>query len=153
LRFKSTIQRGGTIENIYLTNIEMIGVKYPLIVDLNWNPAYSTSKLPAGYNSDSIPEYWKKMLLPVDPKIGTPKFRNIYFNNIKATQAFTCIKVTGVETETIDNFQLKDAHFEGKEAGNISWANDWVLDNFTVKAENNLPLVLDNNKNVNPNYK
>jgi len=153
LRFKSTIQRGGTIENIYLTNIEMIGVKYPLIVDLNWNPAYSTSKLPAGYNQDSIPDYWKKMLLPVDPKIGTPKFRNVYFNNIKATQALTCIKVIGVETETIDNFQFKDAYFEGKEAGNISWANDWVLDNFTVKAENKQPLVLENNKNVKPNYK
>ncbi|MCE5330566.1 MAG: glycoside hydrolase family 28 protein [Bacteroidales bacterium] len=60
LRFKSTVQRGGTIENIYLSDIEMVGVHDPLVVDLNWNPAYSTSKLPDGYNPDSIPEHWKK---------------------------------------------------------------------------------------------
>ena len=148
LRFKSTIQRGGTIENIYLTNIEMIGVNYPFIVDLNWNPAYSSSKLSKDYNPDSIPAYWKKMLLPVDPKIGTPKFRNVYMNNINATQALTCIKVTGIETGTIDNFQFKNSHFEGKQAGSISWANDWVFDNFSVKAANKEQLVLENCKNV-----
>jgi polygalacturonase len=148
LRFKSTIQRGGTIENIYLSNIEMIGVNYPFIVDLNWNPAYSSSVLPKAYKPDSIPTYWRTMLLPVDPKIGTPKFRNVYFNNINSTQAVTCVKVTGIKTGTIDNFQFKNAHFEGKEAGNITWANDWVLDNFGVKAENSGQLVIENCKNV-----
>jgi hypothetical protein len=86
--------------------------------------------------------------LPVDPKIGTPKFRNVYLNNINANKALTCIKVTGIETGTIDNFHFKNSNFEGKQAGNIFWANDWVLDNFNVKAANNEQLELKNCKNV-----
>lgn len=146
LRFKSTIQRGGCIENIYLSNIEMTGVEEPFVVDLNWYPAYSTSKLPAGYNLDSIPVHWKKMLLSVDPKIGTPKFRNVFFTNVNAKDAETCIQVEGIETGTIDNFQFRNVHFQGKKAGSIHWANNWLFDNFSVKSDDNVPIDF---KNVN----
>jgi len=147
LRFKSTIQRGGIIENIYLNNIEMIGVTDKFVVDLNWLPTYSTSKLPKEYNPDSIPSHWKKLLLPVDPKIGTPKFRNIYFTNITSTKASTCIKVEGMETGTIDNFQFKNVHFQGEKAGTINWAKDWVFHNFSVKTDDKTNLNLKNTKN------
>jgi polygalacturonase len=148
LRFKSTIQRGGVIENIYLSNIEMTGVRDPFIVDLNWNPAYSTSLLPKQYNPDSIPVHWKKMLLPVDPKIGTPKFRNIYFENIDVKNASTCMKVTGIETGTIDNFHFKNVHFDGTNAGSITWAKDWTFENFSVNGTDQKELSLKNNINV-----
>ena len=148
LRFKSTIQRGGVIENIYLNNIEMSEVGSPFVVDLNWLPTYSTSVLPKEYNPDSIPSHWKKLLLPVDPKIGTPKFRNIYFTNITSTNANTCIKVEGIETGTIDNFQFKNVHFQGRKAGTIAWANDWVFHNFSIKTDDNNDLHLKNTKNI-----
>ena len=126
----------------------MIGVTDPLIVDLNWLPTYSTSKLPKEYNPDSIPSHWKKLLLPVDPKIGTPKFRNIYFTNITSTNANTCIKVEGIETGTIDNFQFKNVHFQGEKAGTITWANDWIFHNFSVKTNDNNDLHLKNTQNI-----
>ena len=148
LRFKSTVQRGGIIENIYLSNIEMVGVSDPFIVDLNWNPAYSTSLLPKEYNPDSIPVHWKKMLLPVDPKIGTPKFRNISFENITVKNASTCMKVVGIETGTIDNFYFKNVHFDGTNAGSITWAKDWTFENFSIKGVNQKELSLKNNINV-----
>ena len=148
LRFKSTIQRGGVIENIYLNNIEMTEVGSPFVVDLNWLPTYCTSVLPKEYNPDSIPSHWKKLLLPVDPKIGTPKFRNIYFTNITSTNANTCIKVEGIETGTIDNFQFKNVHFQGRKAGTIAWANDWVFHNFSIKTDDNNDLHLKNTKNI-----
>jgi len=148
LRFKSTVQRGGVIENIYLSNIEMTNVRDPFVLDLNWNPAYSTSVLPNEYNPDSIPVHWTKMLMPVDPKDGTPKFKNIYFSNVTATNASTCIKVAGIESGTIDNFQFKNVHLEGKKAGNISWAKDWVFDDFSVKGSEEATLTLKNNENV-----
>lgn len=135
LRFKSTTQRGGVIENIYLSNIEMIGVRNPFIVDLNWNPAYSSSKLPKGYDVNTIPEHWKKMIAEVDPVRGTPKFRNIYFENVTATDAENCIVVAGLEgAGTIDNFSLKNVSLEGRKAGSVRWANDWTIDGLKVKA-------------------
>lgn len=147
LRFKSTCQRGGVIEDIYLCNIEMVGVRDPFVVDLNWHPAYSTSKLPKGYDAKTVPAHWTKMLAPVDLKQGTPKFRNVNFINVTATDASTCIKVAGIESSTIDGFVFKDVNFSGKKAGSISWAKDWKLDGFSVNAEE--ALKLENNVNVN----
>lgn len=146
LRFKSTCQRGGVIEDIYLCNIEMIGVRDPFVVDLNWHPAYSTSKLPKGYDAKKVPAHWTKMLTKVDPKQGTPKFKNINFINVTATRAQTCVKVTGIESSTIDDFTFKNTSFSGENAGNITWAKDWKLDGFSIKADNELKL--EHNENV-----
>lgn len=149
LRFKSTAQRGGVIENVYMYNIEMVGVRDPFVVDLNWNPSYSTSKLPKEYDYNTVPDHWKKMLAPVDPKQGMPKFQNIYFENVTATNAGTCVKATGMKECSIDNFNFKNVSFEGKTAGNISFAKDWNFDGFLVTAQDGA-LKLENNKNVNP---
>ena len=148
LRFKSTAQRGGTIENIYLYNIEMVGVRDPFVVDLNWHPAYSTSVLPAGYDKNNIPAHWTKMLTPVDAKSGMPKFKNVYFENVVATDASTCIKVAGLKESTIDGFNFKNVSFEGKTPGNISYAKDWSFNGFSVKTTEGT-LELKNNKGVN----
>ena len=46
LRLKSSMNRGGTVENIYMTRVEADSVTHILSVDLNWNPKYSYSALP-----------------------------------------------------------------------------------------------------------
>lgn len=148
LRFKSTLQRGGVIENIYLSDIFMDNVAYPLIVDLNWHPAYSNSLLPKEYNPDSIPVHWKKMLENVSAEKGTPKFRNIYFEHIKALNASTCLRLTGIEASTMDNFAFEHITLEGKQAGNISWARNWSVKNMEILAADKAPLILEENKNV-----
>lgn len=147
LRFKSTIQRGGTIEDIHLANITMENVKYPLGVDLNWNPLYSNSLLPEGYNEDELPEHWRKMLAPVHPKVGTPKFKNISFTNVKCTGAESCIKVGGIKSSTIDNFTLTNVSFQGKKAGFIKYAEQWNCTNFTIDAPDEL--ILEKTKKLN----
>ncbi len=140
IRLKSTNQRGGHIEDIHLANITMENVKYPLSVDLNWNPAYSNSLLPEGYDRDSLPDHWLKMLEPVDPKIGTPKFQNITFTNVTATKAQTAIKIGGTKASTIDNFKFKNVTLEGKKAGYIKYAQNWEGINLTIKGEDELIL-------------
>ncbi|MCW3806938.1 glycoside hydrolase family 28 protein [Marinilabiliaceae bacterium D04] len=140
LRFKSTIQRGGIIEDIYLSNITMENVKYPLTVDLNWNPAYSNSLLPEGYNRDELPDHWLKMLEPVDPKIGTPKFQNMTFTDINVKNAQTAIIIGGTKESTIDNFTFTNVSFEGEKAGYIKYAENWKCNNFTVNGKDELKL-------------
>jgi len=148
LRFKSTIQRGGVIEDIYLQNIEMDGVSDPFVVDLNWLPAYNASKLPVGYDVSRVPIHWRKMLTPVSSEQGTPKFRNIYFENITAINATTCIKVGGVKTGTIDNFTFKNTAFEGINPGYIKWAKDWKFEDFSVKASNKGKVIINDCSNI-----
>lgn len=146
LRFKSTCQRGGVIENIYLCDIEMIGVKRPFVVDLNWNPAYSTSKLPKGYDLEKLPSHWIKMLEPVSLEKGIPKFRNITLCNVLATEAQSCVNVVGIENSKIENVVFRKVYFEGKQAGKIVWSKDWCLDDFCIKAPDDL--ILKCNENV-----
>lgn len=152
LRFKSTSQRGGTIENIYLYNIELVDVTNPVVLDLNWHPAYSTSILPEGYNANEVPEHWKKMLAPVDPKQGIPKFRNIWFVGVSAVNARTCINISGLESSTIDGFYFKNVSLQGQNAGRIQYAKEWTFDNFRIEATTKLELK-NNQKVVLPHAK
>ncbi len=147
LRFKSTCQRGGTIEDIWLGNVEMRGVRDPFVVDLNWNPAYSTSRLPAEFEGKELPEHWLKMLAPVDPEQGTPKFRDVHFRNVRATDAATCIKVGGIESSTVDGFTFENVSFQGRNGGSIAWACDWTLRGFDVAASEK-PLVTEHCQGV-----
>jgi polygalacturonase len=149
LRFKSTARRGGTIEDIYFYNIEMIGVKNPLILDLNWYPASNSMVLPEGYNPDSIPSHWKTLLLPVDPGKGLPKFKDIHFENVSATHAEKCITASGLENSVIEHFDFKNVRLQGEKAGNISYAENWLFDGFLIDAKNG-DLKLTNNKNISP---
>ena len=68
LRLKSAMNRGGTVENIYMTQVEVDSVGSILAADLNWNPSYSYSRLPMEFEGKDIPEHWKVMLTPVEPK-------------------------------------------------------------------------------------
>lgn len=133
-RFKSTCQRGGVIEDIYLQDIEMTGVDRPLVVDLNWHPAYSTSKLPEGYDPESIPQHWKTMLLPVSPEQGTPVFRNVCMKNVKAVGARVCIDARGIEQSPIQNFTFEHVSFQGKETGRMEHCQDWNTEGLELKA-------------------
>lgn len=148
LRFKSTSTRGGVIEDIYLSNIEMTGVRNPFLVDLNWFPAYSNSVLPEGYSLDTVPVHWKALLTPVDPEKGMPKFKDIYFENISANDARVCVRVMGQEAGTIDQFYFKNVHIEGEKAGSVNWAKDWSFDNCSVKGQDGVALAVENSPGV-----
>ncbi|TDN95098.1 hypothetical protein DET49_103164 [Salegentibacter sp. 24] len=47
--------RGGTLEEIYLQDIEMDSVKTFIEVSMIWNPSYSYTKSPKEYDIDSVP--------------------------------------------------------------------------------------------------
>ncbi len=148
LRFKSTAQRGGTIENIYIYNVKMDGVRDPFVVNLNWHPTYSNSLLPEGYEYEKLPDHWKKLLEKVDPEKGLPKFTNIYFENVQAINAKTCLKVNGLEESTIDNFYFKNVSLKGENAGKIMYAKDWSFDDFEVVGTEVSKLEMDKNTGV-----
>ena len=135
IRFKSTCQRGGSIEDIHLYDIEMSGVKLPFVVDLNWNPAYSTSLLPEGYDPETIPSHWKTMLLPVSLEKGTPIFRNIHMKRVNATDASSCIQAIGIEQSPLIGFTFDQVKIQGKKAGRIEHVQEWETEGLTIEAE------------------
>lgn len=139
-RFKSTCQRGGTVENIYICDVEMTGVNRPFVVDLNWNPAYSNSLLPEGYDKEQLPMHWKKMLEPVSLEQGTPYFKNVEMNRVISTDAQVCIDVVGIERSPIRNFVFNQVSIQGKKAGRIIWTENWDMKGLELIAADKLKL-------------
>ena len=137
LNIKSATTRGGTVEDVYFNNITMHGVGNVLQVNPNWNPTYSYSTLPAGFNPDSIPVHWKKMLTHVEPKEkGIPTIQHINLFNVKATGAKKAIAANGLKVSTLKNFSLKNITIETQDAGAIDFAENWTFENVIIKSAN-----------------
>lgn len=136
IRFKSAITRGGTVENIFVRNIEMNNVGTMLQATMDWNPSYSYSTLPEEYSYDSIPDHWKVMLQQVGPEEGIPHFRNVYLTGMKGTARGSAISVSGMKESPIEDFFLSDIDIESRTPGNLSYAKGWKFKNVSIKTTN-----------------
>ncbi len=149
LNIKSATTRGGTVEDVYFNNITMHGVGNVLQVNPNWNPTYSYSTLPAGFDPDSIPVHWKKMLTHVEPKEkGIPRIQNINLFNVKATGAKKAIVANGLKASTLKNFSFKNINIETLDAGVIDFAENWTFNNVLIKAANGGQVKVTESSNV-----
>jgi len=148
IRIKSAKNRGGVIENIYMENLFMDSVTIAINLTLNWNPSYSYSSLPDGYNYDSLPYHWKVMLEEVDSVIGLPYVRNIYVNNIDAININQAINVQGLENSMPENFILNNIKISAKNAGKMENTRNWIFNNFDLKTQDNSKIIMQNSFNI-----
>ena len=137
LRLKSSMNRGGTVENIYVTGVEADSVSNVLEVGLNWHPKYSYSKLPVEYESREILAHWKIMLTPVEPKEkGYPHFRNVYFSHVRAKRSKCFITASGWnDSLRIENFYLFNIRAQVKTAGKIVYGKKVRLSEIYLEVE------------------
>jgi polygalacturonase len=146
---KSATTRGGAVEDIHFQNVVMDSVGNAFMYTMNWNPTYSYSSLPAGFNYDSLPAHWKTMLKQVEPaEKGIPKFRNIFVNNVKVKAAKKAINATGLDQSSLDNFNFTNVVVNAFNAGEINFAKHWKLENVTVKASDSSTIVVSNSEEV-----
>lgn len=142
---KSATTRGGTVEDVYFINNKLDSVGNAFHFTMNWNPTYSYSKLPEGYNYDSIPVHWKTMLQKVEPASkGIPVFRNIYVSGIHAKGVKRVISATGLKQSSLQNFHFKDVTIQAAAAGEIDHATGWTFDNVTLSTQDKIPLKVSN---------
>ena len=127
----------------------MDSVRTFMEVSMNWNPSYSYSKLPEGYDRDSIPKRWKTMLMEVDPpEKGIPTFKDITLYNIDVKGAKRAINVNGMEQSLVENITLKDVHIQAAEAGQITHSTNWNIENVSLNIDNGSTLKIENSAGV-----
>jgi hypothetical protein len=136
LRIKSAMTRGGIVEHIYMNKVKADSTRFIFNCDMNWNPSYSYSALPAGYEGESLPVHWDVMLLKVDPEQGIPQFRNIYLSGIRAGNAHTFVNCIGVEKSVIKNVELKKMNIHAREAGVIRYTDEFQIKKVRLTTAN-----------------
>lgn len=148
LRFKSALNRGGIVENIWIANVEMIDLRDAFQINLNWNPNYSYTQLPESFEGKSIPKHWQVLLEPVSPEEGLPQIRNIYFTDIVARNCKVGMVCEGVEQSPIRDFHFTNVFVHAQRPGRMYWAQDWTTNNVTFEFENSAAMDIQNSQNA-----
>lgn len=127
LRFKSTRGRGGVVENIYISNINMIDIPTEAI---RFNLYYEGGS-PIPEPDDTLRSQ------PGAPSYeqineGTPEFRNIHVKNTRCIGAETAIKMVGLPEMKLNNFTFENIYIKSKHGINIVDSKNIDFINVTV---------------------
>lgn len=154
LRIKSALTRGGTIEDIYFQNSVMDSIVNVFQYNLNWFPAYSYSEMPKGYTWETLPAHWKAMLTRVEPAAkGIPTAKDIYIENIKATNAEVAFSANGLEQSLITNFVYTNCTISAISLGSLEFTKNWKFNNLVFDALKKPPVKAGDNSAENERTK
>lgn len=152
IRFKSTQTRGGTVRDIHIHDVEMKDVTRAILVDYDWNPAYST--IPEDVRKriedegKELPHHWKVLMQRVPKEQGIPHLRDVTIKNVKAVDSETAFSVAGLEVAKAANFLLENVHITAAKAGSIKNAKNWTFKNVQVEAKDGSKVKLENCENM-----
>ena len=125
LRFKSNRGRGGVVENIYISDIEMINIPSQAI---SFNLFYSGKSV--AEDMEAGPDGQLPKLLAVTEE--TPQFKNIYFKNINCKGAFQGIFLQGLPELNLENIQMENVRMESDWGLICSDATNLKIRNLTL---------------------
>ncbi|MGL5272787.1 MAG: glycoside hydrolase family 28 protein [Phocaeicola sp.] len=147
LRLKSALNRGGIVEDIYMTDVVAENVNYVLSADLNWHPSYSYSTLPEEFEGKEVPEHWNVMLTPVTPEEkGHPLFQNIYLSQVKATQVKQFISASGWSDKLrLKNFYINQVEATAEKAGRIRFTENFAIEGVQLTSQDGSKVELEEN--------
>ncbi len=117
IRFKSTLGRGGVVEDIVLDGIRMINIpKQAILFTMAYSGALDESAV--------IPE-------------DIPEFKNIVIKNISCQSCGQAIQVDGLKQLPIHDLYFEDVNIVGRFGIRCQMAQDIHLHNVTITKEGN----------------
>lgn len=143
LRFKSTRGRGGIVENIYISDIDMIHIPTDAI---RFNLYYSGKAPVLDENEETDTKLQEEKLVEVTEE--TPSFRNIFMKNIKVSDSETAMFFMGLPEMNLKNISIENSIFETKKGITAIDADGITLKNVTIKASDDFALTIYNSKNI-----
>lgn len=131
IRFKSAQTRGGYVQDVLIRDLAMVDVPRPITFDLDWNPSYSYPTIPDSI--ENVPDNWIKLTTPVEPpERGLCDIHDLTIEDVRAVGARTLVSVKGLADDPIHDVHWKNVTLVGREAGSITYARDWTMENVTV---------------------
>jgi polygalacturonase len=138
LRFKSQRGRGGVVENIYISNIQMKDIPTDAI---GFNLFYSGAAPDEQGETGSI-----RPARPVDE--GTPQFRKIFFKDITCTGAERAVVLEGLPEMPIRDITLENVLISSRLGFQAFDAEDITLKNVRILSETGPAFSLTNARKV-----
>ena len=142
LRFKTARGRGGVVQNIYVTNINMkdIGAE-AILFDM-----YYMAKDPVVLAGEKR-EAPKVEAFPVTE--ATPQFKDFHLSNIVCDGAATALFIRGLPEMNIFGIYLNDLTIKAKKGIICTEANGVYIKNFKLITDNTNPVVsIDNSQSI-----
>jgi DNA sulfur modification protein DndE len=142
LRFKTVRGRGGVVEKIYASNINMKDIAGEAI---SFDMYYAAKDpVPLAGEKRELP---KVELLPVTE--ATPIFRDFHINNIVCRGAARAVFVRGIPEMNVSNITMNNMVLKAKKGIELIEGSGLSFTNVHVEADDNDPLVyLQNVKNI-----
>lgn len=143
VRFKSTRGRGGVVENIWISHINMINIPTEAVrFYLFYGGRSVLEAIDAGDDSsaaiDSIP--------PVT--IETPTFRNIFISNIVSNNSNRPFYFNGLPEMKVHNVIVENSVFTARNSAEIRRADGFVFRNVIVDTKSETSLILEEVDNL-----
>jgi polygalacturonase len=124
LRFKSKRGRGGCVGNIYIDNINMIGIETDCILfDLNYSGLSASEERALHIKKDVSMEN----VPPVDET--TPQFKDIYINDVTCKGCERAMYFNGIPEMPITNINIKNATITAEMGLSVNHSEDITIDN------------------------
>jgi len=143
LRFKSNRGRGGVVENIWISNIDMINIPTEAI---SFNLFYGGNSPVLEADQKASTEARNEKLLPVTEE--TPSFKNIYMKNINVAGADKALVLQGLPEMNLQNVSLENAVLKAKQGISAVAADGITLKNVKVIPEKGPAITVYNSKNI-----
>ncbi|MBL7968871.1 MAG: glycoside hydrolase family 28 protein [Prolixibacteraceae bacterium] len=141
LRFKSNRGRGGVVENIFISNVEMINIPTQAIsFNLYYSGRSASEDLEAG-ESGQAPK-----LLPVTEE--TPQFKNITIKNVNCKGAMLGIQLQGLPEMNLENVVLENIRMEAENGMTCGDAKNIKIKNLTLITKKALAIDFYNSSDV-----
>lgn len=143
LRFKSTRGRGGVVENIYISNIDMINIPTQAI---SFNLFYGGNSPVLDDTQSAETEKRDERLLPVT--VETPSFKDIYMRNITVAGADEAVALQGLPEMNLKNVKIENSMLKATKGITAVDTDGIELKNVKVITEKGPALTIYNSKNI-----
>lgn len=140
LRFKSTRGRGGVVENIYISDINMIDIPGDPI---NFNLFYA-GKSPV-LNGDAEVENETE---PMPVTEETPAFRNIFMKNIYGNGFGNAALFMGLPEMNLSNVHFENVRLRAKKGIVVIDTEGLTMKNVSVEVQTGAAITIYNAKNI-----
>lgn len=141
LRFKSTRGRGGVVENIYISDINMVNIPTdPLLFDLFYG-----GKAP-GEEDENGHDNVATGVPPVT--IETPSFKDIYITNVVSNGSNRAMYFNGLPEMNVKNVHIENSVFKSVSGAVINQTDGLVMKNIRIDNQKGDMVVITDVKNA-----